>query len=281
MAHHAWRSRARLSIPHEHLTGSPFHPPLLSPRRTTPGALPFWRSPPCRRPRPNAFESACCVIHLALVPSQDACSPRTPSRSTASSTGRPYCATVNARAIRLTELKPFRPSVRNFLRQNRGHPALLAVYADLDRILHEATLTPVRHRPRAQDWQQRMRYDLALLHQGGVTGQEVYELVATLFMFAEYNPRTLQPWSRPFWFSAARLTLNLRSRDRDCPLNNKHAASRVNSKTLETIGKRITITCAVVFRAMKETIEASVGFQQKQRQVIERLLVDEPFKIPT
>jgi hypothetical protein len=186
---------------------------------------------------------------------------------------------VNARAIRLTELRPFTPCVRNFLHQNRGHPALLAVYADLDRMLYEATLAPVRHRPRAQDWQQRMRYDLARLHQGGVTGAEVFELVATLFMFSEYNQHTLAPWSRPFWFSAARLTLNLRSRDRDCPLVNKHAASRVNSKTLETIGRRITVTCAPVFRAMKETIEATAGRQQEQRQAVEKLLAEEPFKI--
>jgi len=169
--------------------------------------------------------------------------------------------------------------VRNFLRQNRGHPALLAVYADLERMLYEATLTPVGHRPRAQDWQQRMRYDLARLRHGGVTGDEVFELVATLFMFSEYTPRTLAPWSRPFWFSAARLTLNLRSRDQDCPLVNKHAASRVNSKTLETIGRRITVTCAPVFRAMKETIEATEGQQKEHRQAVEKILAEEPFKV--
>jgi hypothetical protein len=78
-----------------------------------------------------------------------------------------------------------------FLRQNRGHAALLAVYAELDSMLYEATLAPVRHLPPAQDWQQRMRYDLARLHQGGVTGEEVYELVATPFMFSAYTPRTL------------------------------------------------------------------------------------------
>jgi hypothetical protein len=169
--------------------------------------------------------------------------------------------------------------VRNFLRQNRGYPALLAVYAELDRMFYEGTLAPVRHRPRAQDWQQRMRYDLARLHQSGVTGEEVFELVAILFMFSEHSQRTLAPWSKPFWFSAARLTLNLRSRDRECPLVNKHAASRVNSKTLETIGKRITVTCAPVFRAMKETIEATAGQQREQRQAVEKFLAEQPFKV--
>ena len=42
---------------------------------------------------------------------------------------------------------------------------------------------------------------------------------------------------------------------------------------------RIKVTCAPVFRAMKETIEATAGRQQEQRQAVEKLLAEEPFKI--
>src|SRR5262245_38107529 len=54
-------------------------------------------------------------------------------------------------AIRYPELKPFKLIAKRWLDANEGHPGLVMVYADLDKLLHDASLLPVTRRPTRRD----------------------------------------------------------------------------------------------------------------------------------
>lgn len=184
------------------------------------------------------------------------------------------------RSITLSELATYLKSIDRFLAANAGHTALELVFASLSAMLTEAAAIPVLQRPRPSDWRLRLRLDLQRLHKGGVSGQEMFRLVAALHLFAVAQPRSLQPHSRPSWFQTSRLILNSRTRDISSPLTNRWATSRLPAGALSHLGRVVTTTSYRVLLAMTEAIERAPN-EQQQRQLITDALIAQPLNSPS
>jgi hypothetical protein len=123
--------------------------------------------------------------------------------------------------------------------------------------------------------------DMARLHRGGVSGEEVFQCAAALHLFAIVQPRTLAPHSRPFWFELARLTLNSRRRDPGNPLVNKHIGSRLPAAALEHLGKTVTSLLWPILTAMVEAMERQAEEPKTHQRHITEALASQPFAGPT
>jgi hypothetical protein len=184
------------------------------------------------------------------------------------------------RAIRVYELKFYRKTVDRFLAANVGHPALIAVCADLSKLLSDAAALPVVHRPRSRDWKTRLRLDLQRLYKAGLTGTEVFRLVASLHLFAVSQSGSLAPMSKSFWFQAARLILN--SRDRHpSDLFNRSLGARLPAPTLEHLGRTVMVMLHRVLSAMVESLERASKAPEERRARIEAALAAQPFAPPS
>ena len=183
------------------------------------------------------------------------------------------------RATRVYELKFYRKTVDGFLKANVGHPALTLAYADLSKLLSDAAALAVTHRPRTRDWRTRLRLDLQRLHKAGLTGAEMFLLIASLHLFAVNQPRALAPMSKCFWFCASRLILN--SRDRHpSDLFNRSLGARLPAQCLEHLGKTTTVLLHGVLSAMVESIERTAKEPEERWAKIEAALSAHPFTPP-
>src|SRR5437867_274490 len=131
---------------------------------------------------------------------------------------------------------------------------------------------PVTHRPRSRDWRTRLRLDLQRLHKDGLTGTEVFLLVASLHLFAVNQPRALAPMSKCFWVQAARLLLNARHRDQGSSLVNSEAGARIPASALEHLGRTVTVMLHSVLAGMVESLERAANEPKQQRAKIEAAL---------
>jgi hypothetical protein len=175
------------------------------------------------------------------------------------------------RAIRLQELRTYFEMVDRFTGANAGHPALELAYDQLYRLLQEASAIRVVHRPGPREWRTRLRLELQRLHANALTGQEMFRLAAGLHLFAHYQPRSLAPWSREFWFQLARIVLNARQRDPQSHLHATWQGSRLPGLVLENLGRNITVLLAQVLRAMVTAIEQDARAPQAHQQQINEL----------
>jgi hypothetical protein len=183
------------------------------------------------------------------------------------------------RCIRIAELQPYAKSVRRFLDANQTHPALGLAFAALDKLLTDAAALPApTQKPAPRNWRLRLQMELTRLHRGGVTGEEIFLKVATLHLFATYQPRSLEPHSRAYWFQASRLILSARHRrPEENPLVNKEVSNRLPATLLESLGRSVTILCWPVFDAMVAAMEKEAAEPKTHQARITEALTAQPF----
>jgi hypothetical protein len=149
------------------------------------------------------------------------------------------CAAKNGsptqKPLRRPDLLPYRKLAHRWVTSNQTHPAIKLVVADLDRYLFESTLVQITRRPRRVDWQAVMRLEFQRLYRSGLRGQELFELVLVIHLYATYRPHALQPWSRPLWFQLSRLTCRLRLRTSKVDARGPTDGYRAPLRMLETI----------------------------------------------
>lgn len=182
------------------------------------------------------------------------------------------------RKITRTELRPYIATVEKFLDANAQHPALDTAFSDLQKLLADAARAPVVQRPKPREWRTRLRIDLARLNREGVTGREMFAIVAALHLFALAQTRSLEPMSRPFWFQTARLMLNIRQRDPRERLVHRGIGSRLPAAALEHLGRTVTLLLWRILRAMVAAIESEAKEPQAQQERIEAAISSHPFQ---
>jgi hypothetical protein len=157
--------------------------------------------------------------------------------------------------LRRPDLLPWRKIAHRWIASNQTHPAIKLVVADLDRYLFESTLVQIVRRPRRVDWQAVMRLELQRLYRSNLRGQELFELVLAIHLYATARPHALQPWSRPLWFQLSRLTCRLRLRTSKVDARGPTDGYRAPIKMLETIGKDLIVRTHLVLHAVVAAME--------------------------
>src|SRR5260221_7768935 len=95
--------------------------------------------------------------------------------------------------------------VHRLITSNRNHPAIVLVIGELDDMLATAARDRAGNpcTPGRQDWRGKMTRELARLHAAGLTGRDVFRVVAGVFFFFPALPPDFSPPSPGFPFAHA------------------------------------------------------------------------------
>ncbi|HLI12824.1 MAG TPA: hypothetical protein VKY65_14625 [Alphaproteobacteria bacterium] len=173
------------------------------------------------------------------------------------------------RAIRKYEYAPDLKTVRRFVRRNAKHPTFVATFAELDRQLSEAAAWATEWRGyRPRSWRQRLFLELARLATHGVTGRNVFEAAAAVFLFSRRRPGALDPYGRPLHYAIARAVFSLAPRYRTPSTRRRDGAlrtitKRLSSEVLDEYGSRLTRFLLPALAQLARTLErnSSTGNQ--------------------
>jgi hypothetical protein len=164
---------------------------------------------------------------------------------------------------------------------NPEHPALVYVFEQLQAMIDAARNYQRPHNLRPLDWSSRLSHELRRLHDGGITGQEVFRVVALVWMLHRYQPRTL-PAGRPLLFAMARAVLDLRPRYTHVGIRRERSGPALVSNRLSTLvvaklGEELLTLLHPVLARMAEAIDRATTPQQEQRAKIVQALDEQPF----
>src|SRR5260221_4966259 len=177
--------------------------------------------------------------------------------------------------------------VHRLITSNRNHPAIVLVIGELDDMLATAARDRAGnpYTPGRQDWRGKMTRELARLHAAGLTGRDVFRVVAGLFFFSRALPRNLPPASRAFRFTIARHVLNLSHRDRysgwcvrakRTGWVERKGTVRLSTRVLDHLGTHLAVSLCPVLSAMEKSYDALVMAPTARRQRLATAL-SQPF----
>lgn len=140
------------------------------------------------------------------------------------------------RAIRKHELHDDLKLVRRWVRRNRDHPALVSAFASLDRQLALSSSRSVNLAAReGRRWHTRVNLELSRLASHDVTGRQMFEAVASVYVFARRRSGVLPPSGRPLAFAAARAVFSLAPRHRVPSVRRSDGAKQTLTRRLSTV----------------------------------------------
>jgi hypothetical protein len=146
------------------------------------------------------------------------------------------------RIIRLPEIAGHLKDVERFIRANQGHPAVVEMVTYLQALLDGAARFQLPAKLKATDWKSRLQNELAALHDGHVTGAEMLAPVLATWLFSFYNPKALEPNSRPLRYALSRSVLLLRD---GRPSSAGHTialttlANNISARVLDRFGEQL------------------------------------------
>lgn len=182
-------------------------------------------------------------------------------------------------ALRPSQLKPYRKLVRRFIRSNKNHPVLTAAYVELEGMLADAVseIAGRERWPGKYEWRAKLHFELRRLRDGGVTGREIFEEVATVHLLSHYDPRALPPLDREFWFALSRAVLSLRERFGYQGPSGQKSTRPFSCHVLDHLGHTLSNRLVLVLRAMTEAIERQADAERERRKTLTATLEASPF----
>lgn len=181
-----------------------------------------------------------------------------------------------ARVITYAETRQYEALMDRWLKVQAGHPVLVSAYAELQRLIDNSTAYTLPHHLRRLDYHSRLQRELRRLSEGGVSGAEVFRAVATVFLFASSQPRTLAPLSLPHRFATARRVLSLRARYRHATKGGEHV-NRLSSLVLDNLGRDLIRLLYPVLVAVASSIESCRASEREKHQRYAEQLSATPF----
>jgi len=158
--------------------------------------------------------------------------------------------------------------VKPLLFANRFHPAVKLVVRRINDLLKLAARVAPREKPKPHDWQSRAWRELARLRAKGVTGYEVFRIVAGLWFYARSHPDVLEPNSRGHQFTVARHVLNFVERERYGGWCNwSHAVAtytgwrdrkgsvKLPARVLAHVGRQLTVMTIATLQRMEDAYD--------------------------
>jgi hypothetical protein len=124
----------------------------------------------------------------------------------------------------------------------------------------------------------------ALGKASGCTAEEVFEEVATLFLFTLRDPRRLQRHTREHHFQTARMVLNLRPRFTKSFISGNtgrkySTANRLSSEVLDKFGTFINVQLIGSLCAMTESFEFNRKREERFKRELASTIAAQPFAV--
>ena len=103
--------------------------------------------------------------------------------------------------ISTAERAPHLKEVQRFVRANKSHPALLLAFETLRKLTSDQASFEMPSRLKQDNWRARLNRELRRLHEIGRTGQQLFEVAASVYLLAHRSPPRLELYSKPFKFA--------------------------------------------------------------------------------
>jgi hypothetical protein len=190
-----------------------------------------------------------------------------------------------ANSIRKSEVRHARKEVQAFLKANAGHPTLTKTFGYINEVLDHYAVRGepyVTRNIKPATYSHRLACELYRLKTSGCTAAEVFEEVATLFLFTLRDPRRLQRHTREHHFQTARMVLNLRPRFSKSFISGNtgrkySTANRLSSEVLDKFGTFLNVQLIGSLCAMTESIEFNRKREERFKRELASTLAAHPF----
>ncbi len=181
-------------------------------------------------------------------------------------------------------MKPYRVMLSRFLKANEDHPSLNMIYTSFAAWVTEGE-------EKAPTWPTdtmgKLRAELRRLHRGGVVGvegaQEIFNVVASLYLLSHYEPNTL-PIGPELTYAMARAVLSLRTRDGYVSMSKapgrglRKITTGTSKGVLDAMGRYLIHTTLPVLMPMVEAIEQQQKARKQRQEELQAAVEAQPFK---
>lgn len=190
-----------------------------------------------------------------------------------------------ALAVRKSELRFVNKEVKKFLKTNRGHPTLQKTYARINEIITfyaDLGARFVANNRKPTTYTQRLAREMHRLKAGGCTGEEVFEIAATLYRFTTHDPRRLPRYSREHYFNLSRMIFSLRARYTKSSVSPTTGRAyvypdRLSSELLLKFGTYISVELATSLHAMEQAMDFHKRREAQFKQDLRSTIASHPF----
>ena len=169
-----------------------------------------------------------------------------------------------------------------FQRRNREHPALVMLLADLDQMLASSTGYQLPRQLRQVDWKPRLMKELQRMHNGGITGNDVFRAVAMIYLLSHRQPSRLEMNSREMKFAIARAVLHLRNKGTKKGRMGVGLPHRMSTHVLDHLGHQLLIKALPVLQPMATALDRiGASAHRERRDEIAAAIAEKSFAEPS